>query len=88
MGDGESACLAVAASRHWVIAADEKGRLKREIVDRLGEAYLLNTPGAIVIALRSGVLSVSEAEEIRQKMAQHRFVMNVPPFEEILRERK
>lgn len=85
LGDGESACLAVAATRRWVIAADEKGRLRREVMERLGEGYLLNTPGAIVEALRARILTVSEAEEIRRELARRRFVMSdVPPFEELL----
>ncbi|MBZ0161014.1 hypothetical protein [Candidatus Methylomirabilis sp.] len=85
LGDGESACLAVAATRRWVMAGDEKGRLRREVMERLGEGYLLNTPGAIVEALRAGILTVSEAEEIRMELARRRFVMSdVPPFEELL----
>lgn len=85
LGDGESACLAVAATRQWVMAADEKGRLRREVMERLGEGDLLNTPGAIVEALRAGILTVSEAEDIRRELARRRFVMSdVPPFEELL----
>jgi predicted nucleic acid-binding protein len=41
LGDGEAACLAVAVSRGWAVAADEKGRFRRELFDRLGEGYLL-----------------------------------------------
>jgi predicted nucleic acid-binding protein len=37
LGDGEAACLAVAATRRWVVATDEKRRLRREIFERLGE---------------------------------------------------
>jgi len=86
LGDGESACLAVAASRRWMIATDEKRRLRREILDRLGEAYLLNTPGAILETIRAGIITVAEAEEVRHLLAQHRFAMaDVPPFDELLR---
>lgn len=85
LGDGESACLSVAVTRRWAVAADEKGRLRREIVARLGETYLLNTPGALVAALRAGILSVSEAEDIRRELARRRFVMKVPPFGDLLR---
>ena len=84
LGDGESACLAVAVARRWAIAADEKGRFRREVFTHLGEAYLLNTPGALVSALRAGALSVAEAEGIRQELARRRFVMKVPPFAELL----
>ena len=87
LGDGESTCLAVAATRRWAIATDEKGRLRREIVERLGEEYLLDTPGTLVAALRAGILTLPEAEAIRQELARHRFTMkDVPPFEELLRE--
>lgn len=86
LGDGESACLAVAVTRRWVIATDEKRRLQREIMEQLGEEYLLNTPGAIVLALREGVLTVPEVEEIRRELARHRFTMDVPPFEELFHE--
>ncbi len=68
LGDGESACLAVAATRRWAIAADEKGRLRREIVERLGEDYSLDTPGALVAALRAGLVTVPEAEAIREEL--------------------
>lgn len=85
LGDGESACLAVAATRRWVVATDEKGRLRREIHERLGKQYILNTAGALVEALRTGILIVPEAEEIRRELATRRFVMSdVPPFEELL----
>lgn len=47
LGDGESACPAVATTRRWVMAADEKRRLGREVMERLGEGYLLNTPGPL-----------------------------------------
>jgi predicted nucleic acid-binding protein len=87
LGDGEAACLAVAATRRWVIATDEKRRLRREIFERLGEEYLLNTPGAIVAALRAGLLTVPEAEVIRGELARHRFVMaDLPSLEELLRQ--
>lgn len=45
LGDGEAASLAVAVSRRWVIAADERGRFRRELFGRLGENYLLDTAG-------------------------------------------
>jgi predicted nucleic acid-binding protein len=54
LGDGEAASLAVAVSRHWVIAADEKGRFRRELFEQLGENYLLDTAGALVTAIRPG----------------------------------
>jgi predicted nucleic acid-binding protein len=86
LGDGESASLAVAVSRRWVIAADEKGRFQRELFARLGEDYLLNTLGALLTAIRTGVITVAEAEALRTQLRKHRFEMDPTPFDELLRE--
>lgn len=86
LGDGESACLAVAVSRRWVIAADEKGRFRRELFKRLGEEYLLDTPGTLVAAIKGCIISIPEAEELRERLREHRFEMDPRPFDELLRE--
>ncbi len=86
LGDGESACLAVAVSHRWVIAADEKGRFRRELFERLGEEYLLDTPGVLVAAITGGLITIPEAEELRKRLREHRFEIDLPPFEELLRE--
>ncbi|MFQ5852292.1 MAG: hypothetical protein ACE5JU_17135 [Candidatus Binatia bacterium] len=75
LGDGESASLAVAVSRRWIIAADEKGRFRKELFERIGEDYLLDTPGALLAAIKSRVISISEAEELREALRRHRFEM-------------
>jgi predicted nucleic acid-binding protein len=84
LGDGESACLAIAATRGWVIAADEKGRLRREVYERLGEAALVNTPGILVAAIQAGILTADGAETLRAELAKNRFVMDIPPFSELI----
>jgi predicted nucleic acid-binding protein len=86
LGDGESACLAVAATRGWVMAADEKGRLRREEHERLDEAYLVNTPGILVSAIQEGILTADGAEALRAVLVTHRFVMDIPPFAELVGE--
>ena len=86
LGDGESASLAVAVSRRWVIAADEKGRFRRELFGRLGEDYLLDTLGALVTALREGVITVVDADALREQLRVHRFEMDPTPFDELLTE--
>lgn len=86
LGDGESASLAVAVSRRWIIAADEKGRFRRQLFERLGEEYLLDTPGALVAGIKGGLITIPEAEELRTRLRQHRFEMDPRPFEELLRE--
>jgi predicted nucleic acid-binding protein len=86
LGDGESASLAVAVSRHWVIAADEKGRFRRELFARLGEDCLLDTAGALVTAISAGVISVAQAEVLRSRLRENRFEMDPRPFDELMRE--
>ena len=86
LGDGEAASLAVAISRRWVIAADEKGRFRRELFSRLGEDYLLDTLGTLIIAIREGVIPVAEAETLRARLREHRFDMDPTPFDELLSE--
>lgn len=86
LGDGESASLAVAVSRRWVIAADEKGRFRRELFSRLGEDYLLDTLGALVTAIRMGVLTVEQAEVLRRELQESRFQMDLTPFSQLLSE--
>lgn len=86
LGDGESASLAVAVSRRWVVAADEKGRFRRELFSRLGEDYLLDTLGGLLVAIKSNVITIAHAEALRTQLQEHRFQMDSTPFDELLRE--
>ncbi len=86
LGDGEAASLAVAVRRRWVIAADEKGRFRRELFDRLGENYLLDTAGALVTAIKAGVITVAEADALRVQLSEHRFEMDPRPFDDLMKE--
>ena len=86
LGDGESASLAVAVSRRWVIAADEKGRFRRELFARLGENYLLDTAGALVTAIRAGAITTAQAEIVRARLRENRFEMDPRPFDELVKE--
>ncbi|MBI4513978.1 MAG: hypothetical protein HY702_07690 [Gemmatimonadetes bacterium] len=86
LGDGESASLAVAVSRRWVIAADEKGRFRRELFARLGEKYLLDTAGALVTAIRAGAITTALAETLRARLRENRFEMDPRPFDELVKE--
>jgi predicted nucleic acid-binding protein len=86
LGDGESASLAVAVARRWAIAADAKGRFRRELFARLGEDYLLNTLGALLTAIRAGVITVDEAEALRVQLRENRFEMDSTPFDDLLKE--
>lgn len=66
LGRGESASIAVAANRGWVIAMDELGRARREVHERVGRNRLINTPGLILSCVRNGAITVPEADGIKE----------------------
>lgn len=84
MGSGEAACLAIAVSNGWSVASDEKKRFRREVLTRLGPTQLLTTQEIYVLAIRAGVLTVSEADGDKAALAERRFVMKFGSFAEIL----
>lgn len=84
MGRGEAACLAIAETRGWNIAADEGGRFRRLAEDRLGEGRILNTPGILVLAIRSGLLTVEDADELKARLEKQRFRMAFRSFRDVL----
>lgn len=65
LGRGESATIAVAANRNWVIAMDELGRARREVYERVGRNRLINTPGLILSCIRHGAITVADAYGIK-----------------------
>ncbi len=68
LGRGESASIAVAANRGWVIATDELGRARREVYERVGRNRLINTPGFILSCVRTGAITVAEADGIKERL--------------------
>lgn len=68
LGRGESAAIAVAANRGWVIATDELGRTRRAVHERVGHNRLINTPGWILTCIRNGSLTVAEADAIKNDL--------------------
>lgn len=84
LGRGEAAAIAVAQNRGWVIATDETGRTKREIISRIGRERLLTTPDLILRSIRAGVISVTRADEIKLRMEQRRFKMAFGSFQELV----
>jgi predicted nucleic acid-binding protein len=84
LGLGESACLAIAQSRGWLIACDEKRIFLREARHRLGDARLINTPGLYVLLIRAGLLTVDEADQAKALLEQHRFRIALVSFRELI----
>jgi len=83
-GKGESACLAVAIHRRWVVATDETKdrRLSREIASKA--IKLINTPGILLKAIRQGRLSVQAADLIKAELEVNRFKMSFGSFQELV----
>jgi predicted nucleic acid-binding protein len=86
MGKGEAACLAMAACRGWIVGCDEGGRFRREALARVGHERMLNTPGLFVLAIRRGLLSVEEADAIKEVLAERRYDMPFASFRDLLGE--
>lgn len=86
LGRGESAAIAVAANRTWVIAMDELGRAQREAYERVGRNRLINTPGLILSCVRNGTVTVAEADAIKAKLESQRqsFAVSFESFGELL----
>ncbi len=85
MGPGEAACVTLAEARGWLIASDEKRRLRREVSERLGPGRLVTTPGLFVLAIRAGVMTVEEADQAKGILERHRFRMAFASFRDVVR---
>jgi predicted nucleic acid-binding protein len=86
LGRGESAVIAVAANRNWVIAMDELGRARREVYERVGRNRLINTPGFILSCIHNGVITVAEADDIKGNLESQgqSFAVNFASFGDLL----
>jgi len=58
LGSGESACIALAEARNWVLGTDDsKGAKWKKVISAPG-IRILNTPGILLLAIRQKVLTV------------------------------
>lgn len=84
MGMGEAACLSIAFHRGALLASDEKRVFRREAEARLGPGRLLNTPGLLLLAIRRGILTVGEADELKHHLEARQFKMTFGSFRALL----
>jgi predicted nucleic acid-binding protein len=84
VGKGEAACLALAESRGWLVASDEKRRFRREVLASLGAGRLVTTAGLLVLAIRAGSISVEQADEAKRVLERNRFRMGFKSFREVM----
>jgi predicted nucleic acid-binding protein len=67
MGKGEAACLAMAATRGWLLASDDRGRAFRRLVgERIGSDRLIGTARIAEAAREQGALTADEAKQIQE----------------------
>jgi predicted nucleic acid-binding protein len=67
MGKGEAACLAMAATRGWLLGSDDHGRAFRRLVgERIGTDRLIDTARIAGEARALGVLSADDARQIKE----------------------
>jgi len=67
MGKGEAACLAMATTRGWMLASDDRGQAFRRLVrERLGSGRLIDTVHIADVARRQGAISDEETQRIRE----------------------
>lgn len=84
LGQGESACLAIAVHRGFSIASDEKRAFRRMAARRIGEPRLLTTPDLIVFAIRAGLATVAQADQWKRELETRRFKMKFNSFQDLL----
>ncbi len=73
MGQGEAACLILAESKGWIVGTDEKRRVRREILERLGKRRQITTVDLMVLAIRSGVISIKQADDYKKTLEENNF---------------
>ena len=82
LGQGESACLAIALNRGFSVASDEKGVFRRFVLKKIGQERLITTPDLIMTAVRSKLIMVAQADKWKARLEKHRFKMKFQSFKE------
>jgi predicted nucleic acid-binding protein len=86
LGSGESACLALAQARNWILGTDDsKGAKWGKVISASG-IQILNTPGILLLAIRQGVLTIEQADEIKTLLEASRFRMGFASFRDLVTE--
>ena len=84
LGKGESACIALAEKRSWVLATDDSKSAKWKKVISAPGIQVLNTPGIILLAIRKGVLTIQQADELKVALERNRFQMGFRSFGDLV----
>jgi predicted nucleic acid-binding protein len=82
---GEAACLALAVTKGWMVASDEKRRFRREAEARLGAGSILRTQDLFVLAIRESLITIEQADADKAVLEQRRFKMSFASFRELVK---
>lgn len=66
-GQGESACMAVAGTRGWTVASDDRA-VKRDVERTMGADRLIDTKGLLESAVTAGLMERAEFERICDRL--------------------
>jgi predicted nucleic acid-binding protein len=84
LDSGEAACLALAVTKGWMVASDEKRRFRREADARLGPGSVLRTQDLFVLAIRESLITIEQADADKAVLEQRRFKMSFASFRELV----
>jgi predicted nucleic acid-binding protein len=84
MGQGEAACLALAAKGGFYIASDEKKRFRRQAIELIGKERILRTESILVEAIRRKHISVAEADGYKTVLETKRYAMSFASFADLV----
>lgn len=66
IGVGEAACLALAKTKSYLLASDDKKKpFLPKAIDLIGKEKILHTEDLIVMAIRSNLIKVSQADKCK-----------------------
>ena len=82
--NGESATLALAEERQWMMATDETGALTMVADSRLGAGRRVNTVWILLQAIRQGLMDVEEADQLKRQLERNHFAMIFASFGDLL----
>jgi hypothetical protein len=84
IGSGECSAIAVAGTRGWSLALEDK-RAGRVALSRFPSLQILKTQDLMVRLLREGVLSINDADGLLEDWrTNHRFRLKIASFKELL----
>jgi predicted nucleic acid-binding protein len=84
LGKGESAAIAVAENRDWLIAMDEGGKARRTVQEGPCKNRLITTPGILLDLIRKQSITVEDADDMKLQLEAMKFKMTFNSFADLL----